>query len=81
MRLFELKVNGLISPEEEWRRKELIIDHVRRDSMTSASNRDDDSDDDDGAGIRGCIDGLLRYFYVCLKLIDDPNSPGHEDED
>lgn len=66
LKLFELKVNGVISADEEKQRKELIIEHLK--SVEQEEHPDDDKWD--MVGCTGCADSLLRQIYIFFRLID-----------
>lgn len=68
LRLFELQVNGVISPLEEKRRKELAIQYLKVSDKESDEDATNDEDEDVLCG--GCADGILRRVYVCFRLID-----------
>jgi hypothetical protein len=81
LKLFNLKINGVISSIEEQRRKELAIEYLKlsdvEKGVINASNvdYDDDSESDDGEcsqfACGKCADGFLRQIFVFFRLIDD----------
>lgn len=69
LRLFELQVNGVISPLEEKRRKELAIQYLKVSDEEIHEDTADDLDDED-IPCGSCANGVLRRVYVCFRLID-----------
>lgn len=81
LRLFDMKINGVISPLEERRRKELAIQYLKVSDIES--NMEDESEevgnqsmyveDDNWAPLccGKCSDGFLRRIFVFFRLIDD----------
>lgn len=77
-KLFDMKINGIISPLEERRRKELAIEYLKLTdnsenslSVEEGAHYEEEIDKNVDLEFCGkCVDDILRQWFIFFRLID-----------
>jgi hypothetical protein len=70
IRLFELKANGIISPLEEKRRKQLIMQYMKEREIEKMNKSEEDESISYYDLNCSCADRILKQVFVFFRLID-----------